>query len=132
MSNQVEILDKLDRNLKQRAMPAERVGESVELTKTGGDKLIVTYTAAQIQSPMGGVDDSATPFLGIGTGNPGSITITADAAAETSIALMFDTVEALHLLTACAKFANDIVIVDGGATELARLPGHAHLLGLGS
>jgi hypothetical protein len=81
---------------------------------------------------MIGVDDPASPFLGIGTGAPGSIKIKG-AAAESTVAAIFDDGDALSLLAEVAGYANDVVVEDGGSTtELARIAGHDSLLGLGS
>jgi hypothetical protein len=66
MANQEQILDKIVRNMKQRGYAAERLDTTLELEKTGGDKLTVSYVEASIQKPMGGIDDSISPFLGIG------------------------------------------------------------------
>jgi hypothetical protein len=132
MANKEFILDKVERNMKQRGFSAERVGETVELEKTGGDKLVVSYAEKALQSPMGGVDDSASPFLGIGIAAPGSLKLKG-AAGENTIAAIFDTAEALELMHELAGYANDVVVEEGdSATELARIKGHAHLLGLGS
>lgn len=132
MANPVAILDKIDRNLKQRGLTSARVGETVELTKTGGDILTVSYVTKNLDSPMGGVSDAASPFLGIGVGAPGSIKIKGEAT-ETTIALIMDTSEALELLHECSGFSNDIIIEDGDTTtELARIRGHESTLGTGS
>lgn len=132
MANKVQILDKISRNMGQRGYTAERVAETVEVEKTGGDKLVVSYEDASVQSPMGGVDDTASPFLGIGIAKPGKIKIKG-AAGENTIAAIVDTVEALSLMHEVAGYANDIIIEAGDSTtELARIHGHEHLVGLGS
>ena len=132
MANKEAILDKIVRNMKQRGYEAERLDTSLELTKTGGDKLTVSYEDAGIQSPMGGIDDSASPFLGIGIANPGALKIKG-AAGETALADIFDTVEALSLMHEVAGYANDIIVEDGDSTaELARVAGHEHLRSMGS
>ena len=131
MANKVEILDKIERNMTQRGLAAVRVGETVEVTKTGGDVLVVSYEDKDIQKPMGGVDDSQSPFLGIGIAAPGSIKING-AATENTIAAIMDTTEALELLHEVSGFANDIKIEAGDTTaELARIRGQADVLGLG-
>lgn len=131
MANKEQILDKIVRNMTQRGMTAARVGATVEVTKTGGDKLVVSYVDKGVQSPMGGVSASAAPFLGIGVAAPGSLKIKG-AAAETTIAGIFDTVEALTLLAECSGFANDVIVERGdNTTELARIRGQADLLGMG-
>jgi hypothetical protein len=133
MSNNAAILDKVVRNMLQRGYANTVVsGSSVLVTKTGGDVLTVSYVDKAVQSPMGGVSAASSPVLGIGIAAPGSLKIKG-AAAENTIAAIFDTVEALALLNELAGFANDIVVEAGGTTtELARLRGHETVLGLGS
>lgn len=132
MANKSQILAKIARNMGQRGLTAEVVGETVEVTKTGGDILTVSYVDASIQSPMGGVDDSSSPFLGIGIANPGKIKIKGEAG-ETTIADIMDTAEALSLMSEVSGYANDIIVESGDdTTELARIHGHAHLVSLGS
>ncbi len=133
MANRSAILDKIVRNMLQRGYPnTVRSADTVLVTKTGGDVLTVSYTDKAVQSPMGGVSAAASPFLGIGIAAPGSLKVKG-AAAETTLAGIFDTVEALQLLNELAGYANDIVIESGATTtELARLRGHETVLGLGS
>lgn len=132
MANKEQILDKIARNMKQRGHTAERVAETVEVTKTGGDILTVSYVDAAVQSPMGGVDDSASPYLGIGIAKPGLIKIKGEAG-ETSIGAILDTLEAAALMHEVAGYSNDVVLESGDdTTELARIHGHEHLVGLGA
>jgi hypothetical protein len=135
MANKQEILDKIARNLKQRGIPAASVvrgATTVSVTKTGGDVLVVSYVDKSVQSPMGGVNPATSPFLGIGVAAPGSIKIKG-AAAEATIAAIFDTAEALQLLNECASYANDIIVEAGNSTiELVRMRGIADAIGMGS
>lgn len=133
MANRSAILDKVVRNMLQRGYPnTVRSADTVLVTKTGGDVLTVSYTDKAVQSPMGGVSAAASPYLGIGVAAPGTLKIKGEAAA-TTIAAIFDTVEALALLNELAGYANDIVVESGGSTtELARLRGEPTVLGLGS
>jgi hypothetical protein len=117
--------------MKQRGLSAERVGETVEVEKTGGDKLTVSYQEKDVQSPMGGVDDKSSPFLGIGIAGAGSIKVKG-AAGENAIADIIDTAEALELMNELGGFANDKIVEAGDSTtELARLRGQSDVLGLG-
>ena len=131
MANKVEILDKIERNMTQRGLSAVRVGETVEVTKSDASVLVVSYVGKDIQSPMGGVDDSQSPFLGIGIAAPGQIKIKG-AAGDTTIALIFSDSVSLELMHEVSGFANDVQIEDGDTTaELARIRGQADVLGLG-
>jgi len=133
MANSVEILDKIERNMKFRGLTSaiERVGTTVELTKTGGDVLVVSYVTKNLDGPMGGVDGSVSPFLGVGIAAPGSLKIKG-AAGENTIAAIFDTTEALELLHEMSGFANDLIVEEGDTTDaLIRMRGHESALGLG-
>lgn len=134
MANKEAILDKIARNMKQRGKSAERVGETVEFTKAGGagDVLTVSYAEKDVQSPMGGVDGSSSPYLGIGIAAPGSIKIKGDTG-ENTVAAIFDDADALELMAECAGYANDIIVEEGDtSTEVARIAGHETVLGTGS
>lgn len=122
MANDVQILDKIQRNCEQRAIAVSRTTAD-ELVAAG---LTVVYEAADIQSPMGGVDDSINPFLGIGIANPGIIVI--------EKADLNMSAEELRMIRIASGHANDISIRTDKAdeaTELARLEGHVDLLGMG-
>lgn len=126
MSNPVQVLDKIKRNLDAVGVAATR--NSTTVTAAG---LTISYVDAAIQSPMGGVSDASAPFLGIGIGNPGTIKVKG-AAGENSIAAIFVNAADLAVLACCARFANDVVVEAGDTTtELARLAGHPDLKMMG-
>ena len=111
MANKVQILDKIERNCRQLDIAVNR-DSAEQLTAAG---MVITYTDAVIESPMGGIDDSASPFLGIGIANPGVIDIDTDPSS----------LDELRVLRVVSGMANDIQIPAG------RLEGHADLLGMG-
>lgn len=126
MSNPVQVLDKIKRNLDAVGVAATRNATSV--TAAG---LTISYVDASIQSPMGGVSDASSPFLGIGIGNPGVLKIKG-AAGENAINTIFAAAADLAVLACCTRFANDVVVEAGDtATELARLAGHPDLKMMG-
>lgn len=126
MANSVQVLDKIKRNLDAVGVSATRNATSV--TAAG---LTISYVDASIQSPMGGVSDASSPFLGIGIANPGSIKIKG-AAGENTIAGIFVNAADLAVLACCTRFANDVVVEAGDTTaELARLAGHPDLKMMG-
>lgn len=132
MANKSAILDKIVRNMKQRGVSAVvRAGDEVQVTKTGGDVLTVTYVDRSIDGPMGGVSASTSPWLGIGVAAPGSLKVKG-AAGENTIAAVIDTVEAVQLLAELASHANDLIVAAGTDAELARVPGTADGIGLGA
>lgn len=120
MSNKKQILDKISRNLDQLGISNTRSATSVSAAG-----LTISYDDASIQSPMGGVDSSASPFLGIGIANPGKIHITTGAV----LASAFNTADKARVLAVCAAFANNIS-VDNTDTDY-EIRGHADLIGMG-
>lgn len=131
MANKQQILDKVVRNLKMRGITAERSGDTALVTKTGGDVLTVSYVDKVIQAPMGGVDASASPFLGIGVAAPGTLKVKAEAGV-TTVAGLIDTVEAVALMVELAGFGNDIVLEAGSSTaQIARIAGDCDRQGMG-
>ena len=132
MANDVQILDKIERNMKQRGFEAD-----VTRTSAGSldvDGLTVSYAAKEghpTGNPMQGVDDSTSPFLGVGVAGAGSIKIKG-AGGENTIAAILDNEVRATLYAEAAGFANDLILEEGDSTtELARIGGHAHLPGLG-
>ena len=111
MANDVQILDKIQRNCEQLGITVSRT-DADTLVAAG---ITITYTPASIQQPMGGIDDSSNPFLGIGIANPGKIDLDTDPS----------TLDEYRVLRVCAGHANTIVIPAG------ELEGHADLLGMG-
>jgi len=137
MANKDQILDKIARNMKQRGQAAERVGDSV-VVENGSNDLVVTYEAKDVQSPMGGINDTQSPFLGIGIAAPGSIKITGagvSTANPATVGELIDSAAAAITLAVVAAFANDIMLSNANAGAGAdldqRIGGHADVLGLG-
>lgn len=129
MANKVQILDKIERNMKQRGYGSSVTRTSAESLDVAG--LTVSYVEKDVSSPMGGVDDTQSPFLGVGTAAPGALKIKGDAGENTLAAVLGDAVDAV-LLAECAGKANDIIVEAGDTTaELVRIAGHADVLGLG-
>ena len=127
MANSEQILNKIARNLGQRGIAYVQSSTSV----TAGN-LIVSYSPAAIQSPMGGIDDSVTPFLGIGIANPGQLLLKGGAGLNTIAAIFTSSVE-LTVMAEAAGFANDIIIQAGDTTaQLAYVLGTADWLSMGS
>jgi hypothetical protein len=111
MANSVQILDKIQRNCQQRGITVSR--PSAELLIAAG--IEISYQVADIATPMGGVDPSVSPFLGIGIANPGKIALDKDPASLVE----------LRVLRIVCGHANTVVIPAG------ELEGHADLNGMG-
>lgn len=130
-------LDKIKRNLDILGISATRGAASVTV-ENGSNDLVITYVDADIQSPMGGVDDSANPFLGIGTANPGKLQITGagvNTANPATVGELIDTQIAAQVLALVVGSSNDVVLSNAnagaGADLEAEIRGHADLLGMG-
>jgi len=122
MANSVQILDKIQRNCQQRGIAVSRT--SAQILVAAG--LPISYEAAIIAAPMGGIDPSVSPFLGIGVANPGSIVVQ-----KANLSMSADQ---LRVIRIASGHANDISIRTDAAdvaTELAKLEGHSDLNGMG-
>ncbi|CAB4125001.1 hypothetical protein UFOVP53_48 [uncultured Caudovirales phage] len=111
MANRVQILDKIERNCKQLGIVTSR-SDAATLVAGG---ITITYVDAVIASPMGGVDGSVSPFLGIGIAAPGKINLSANPT----------TLIHLQVLRVACGHANTVVI------PLGELQGSADMLGMG-
>ena len=111
MANKVQILDKIERNCRQLDIAVTR-DSAEQLTAAG---MVITYQDAVIASPHGGIDDSSSPFLGIGVANPGKIEIDTNPS----------TLVQYRVLRVVSGMANNIVLPAG------ELEGSADLLGMG-
>lgn len=134
MANKEAMLDKIARNMGQRGITAVRTATSVTVAKTGGGTLTVTYTDKAVQSPMGGVSPTASPYLGIGIAAPGSLALRGDVGtSEDTLAAILDTVEGAHLLGELTSYGNDVTINKGSdAAVLVRVRGSTDTIGVGS
>lgn len=119
--NKKQILDKIKRNLDQRKISAVRNASDVTV-----GAIVISCEDASIQSPMGGIDGSSSPFLGMGVANPGKLVVTiAD-----MTAVDFVTASALlPVLCEVFSFANDVKVTDG--TNTAVVSSLADFVGLG-
>jgi hypothetical protein len=123
MANKRAVLDKISRNLAQESIANTRDSSNNVLV----DSLVVSYVDASIQSPMGGVDGSVSPFLGIGIAAPGKLKIKGAAGQNTIAAIMTSQLR-LQVLKAVGDIGNNVIIEAGDtATQLAEIRAHADL-----
>lgn len=122
MSNDVQILDKIERNCRQLGLSVSRTDAD---TLVAESDMTITYSDAVIEKPMGGIDDQTSPFLGIGIGNPGKIAIDLGGADLATRAK-------LQVLHVCSGMANNIVLSNASTSAVeGELQGHSDLLGMG-
>ncbi len=131
MAMKKQILDKLARNLEVLGMTVSRGSASQVVVENGSADVTVSYADATFSpSMMGGIDGSASPYLGIGVGAPGCLTLSVASADTLADALA--TATAVKVLCACASFANDIQVLESdGESLLTRVRGHSDLIGMG-
>lgn len=131
MANSVQILAKIARDAAQLGLTVNSQTATAVVIENGSNDLTVSYVAASITSPMGGVDPAVSPYLGIGIGNPGKIKIKSAINTAGTIADVLDTLIVAKLLALCAGFANNIVLENSDASFSGEIRGHADLIGLG-
>ncbi len=128
MGQRQAILDKIKRNLDILGIDATREANTVTLTNSSR---VISYVDNDTLRPMGGIDDSSSPFLGIDKGNPGKIKMKG-AGGETAIADILDDEETLRAWAVLGNFANNKVLESGDdTTQLAEVEGHPDLQGMG-
>ena len=139
MANDVQILDKIKRNLEQLSITiaADDVSAATGNRYIQAGNITVHYEAADILAPMGGIDGSVNPFLGIGVANPGIIVVAGLLDADSTIASIMVDATDLRIMRVISGVANDISVREGktdldvDGAELARLEGHVDMLGMG-
>jgi hypothetical protein len=124
------IMQKLARNAKMLGMVVNSESQTAIVIENGANDLTISYVDASFSpSVVGGVDPSASPYLGIGVAAPGKIKIKGSAGA--TMALTMDSLVAMQVLGMCAALANDIQISGSGDQDLGTVRGHSDLLGMG-
>lgn len=131
MANSKQILAKIARDAAQLGLTVNSQSASAVVIENGSNDLTVSYVDASILAPMGGVDPSVSPYLGIGIANPGKIKIKSSSTAADTIADVLDSLVAAKLLALCAGFANNILLENSDATFSGEIRGHADLIGMG-
>ena len=131
MANSKQILAKIARNARQIGLEVVSESASAVVINNGSNDLTVSYVAASIDSPMGGVDPAVSPFLGIGVGNPGKVKIKSAINTAGDMTDILDSAVAAKVLALCAALANDIRLENSDASASADIRGHADLIGMG-
>lgn len=130
MANKVQILDKIKRNLDVLGVTATRGATSI-VVENGSNDLTITCEDADIQKPMGGVDGTSSPFIGIGVANPCTIKVKSAISTADTVADVLDSDVAAKVLHLVAGHANDILLENSDASFALRMRGQVDLLGLG-
>lgn len=131
MANSRQVLDKISRDLAQLGIANTRGSANEVIVANGSNQLTVSYVAASIQLPLGGVDGAVSPFLGIGIANPGKLKLKSSSTAADSIADVIDSTTAAQILANMAGHANDIVLENSDATYSQLIRAHADMRDMG-
>jgi hypothetical protein len=131
MGNSVQVLAKIARDAAQIGLTVNSQTNTAVVINNGSNDLTVSYVDASIDAPMGGVSSSSSPYLGIGTGNPGKIKITSAIHTAGTIADVLDSITAAKVFALCAGFANTITLSNDDASYTGDVAGHPDLIGLG-
>jgi hypothetical protein len=132
MANSKQVLAKLARNARQVGLTVNSESQSAVVIENGSNDLTISYVdASYTPSVVGGVDSSASPFLGIGVGNPGKIKIKSAVNAAGDMTDILDSEVAAKVLALCAAMANDLRLENSDASASADIRGHSDLLGMG-
>ena len=126
-----QLMAKIARNASQLGLTVlSQTGSAVVIDNASND-LTVSYVAASIDAPMGGVDGSASPFLGLGVVSPGKLKIKSSSTAADTIGDVLDSLVAAKVLHMLGGFANNVLLENSDATFTAELRGDVDNLGLG-
>lgn len=126
-----QIMAKVARNCAQLGLTVNSNSGAAVVIENGSNDLTVSYVAASIDLPMGGVSPASSPFLGIGVVNPGQLKLKSASTAGDAITDVLDSVVAAKVLTVLVGIGNDILLENSDATFSAVLRGNADLLGMG-
>ncbi len=126
-----QIMAKIERNARQLGLTVNSNTGAAVVIENGSNDLTVSYVAASIDAPMGGVSPASSPFLGIGVVNPGQLKLKSSSTAGDAITDVLDSVVAAKVLTILVGLGNDILLENSDATFTATLRGNADNLGMG-
>lgn len=132
MANVNSIMAKVARNAQELGLTVVSQTANSVVIDNGSNDLTVGYVLASILPPMGGVDPTVSPYLGIGIANPGQISLTSSIhGGSPSMCDIIDSAVAAQVLAMLAGFANDLLLSNDNGSFTARLRGDVDLLNMG-
>lgn len=126
-----QIMAKIARNCAQLGLTVNSNSGAAVVIENGSNDLTVSYVAASIDLPMGGVSPASSPYLGVGVVNPGKLKLKSAISTADTIADVLDSAVAAKVLMVLAGFGNDLVLENSDAAFSAELRGNPDLLGMG-
>jgi len=132
MSQGSKILAKLARDAQNVGLTVTSQTQTAVVISNGSNNLTLSYVDSVFTpSVIGGVDPTNSPYLGMGTNNPGQIQITSSIHTNTNMSDILDSATAAQVFALCASFANDINLSNDNASFTASVRGHSDLRGMG-
>ncbi len=131
MANSVQILAKLARNAQMLGLSVVSQSQSAVVISNGSNNLSISYVLASIQSPMGGVDPTVSPYLGIGIANPGKLKLTSAINTNGNMSDVIDGQVAAQVLQMMSGMDNNIILSNSDGSYSVELRGDADLIGMG-
>lgn len=125
-----QIMAKIARNCEQRGLTVVNSGSTL-VVDNGSNDLTISYVAASIDLPMGGVSPASSPFLGVGVVAPGTLKCKSASTAGDAITDVLDSLTAAKVLCVLVGIGNDILLENSDATFSQTIRGNADLLGMG-
>lgn len=126
-----QILAKIARNCENRGLTVNSNTGAALVIENGSNDLTVSYVAASIDAPMGGVSPASSPYLGVGVVAPGTLKLKSSSTAGDAITDVLDSTVAAKVLVVLVGIGNDILLENSDATFSATIRGNADLVGMG-
>ncbi len=126
-----QIMAKIARNCEQLGLTVNSNSGSAVVIENGANDLTISYVAASIDLPMGGVSPASSPYLGVGVVAPGTLKLKSASTAADAITDVLDSVVAAKVFKVLVGMGNDILLENVDATFSATIRGHAELTGMG-
>ena len=125
------IMQKLKRNLDMLGIANTTDGVSVTV-----GNLVVSYELANIAAPMGGIDNTISPFLGAGVQTPGYLLIKDANAGHDTLPEVIVTETDLQVFSMVCRFGNSVKVYGRNAGNtadvlLATVVSNVDVLGVG-
>jgi len=130
-NNVAALMNKIARNAAQLGLTVNSTTGTAVVIENGSNDLTISYVDASIAAPMGGIDNTASPFLGIGTGNPGKLKMKSASTVADDITDVMGSVVAAKVLHMLGGFSNNVILENLDASFSAELRGDTDNLGMG-
>lgn len=130
-ANTHALMNKIARKAAQLGLTVNSNSGLAVVIENGSNDLTISTVDASIAAPMGGVDGSASPFLGIGVAAPCKLKMKSAISTADTIADVLDSAVAAKVLHLLGGFANNVVLENSDAAFSLELRGDVDNLGMG-